>query len=180
MINRDMNRYEHGKIYKIVDNGYNKCYVGSTCESLSQRMARHRKDYSRYLKETYPTVITVFLIFDEFGIENCKIDLIETYPCRTKEELLQREGHYIQTLECVNKTVVGRSKEEKKEIRKSKRREEYLTNKDNVKEKAKEYYQNNREYILERRQDKLECPICKSLFSRDYLPIHIQRTNHST
>ena len=41
MINRDMNRYEHGKIYKIVDNGYNKCYVGSTCESLSQRMARH-------------------------------------------------------------------------------------------------------------------------------------------
>ena len=153
MINRDMNRYEHGKIYKIVDNGYNKCYVGSTCESLSQRMARHRKDYSRYLKETYPTVITVFLIFDEFGIENCKIDLIETYPCRTKEELLQREGHYIQTLECVNKTVVGRSKEEKKEIRKSKRREEYLTNKDNVKEKAKEYYQNNREYILERRQE---------------------------
>ena len=180
MINRDMNRYEHGKIYKIVDNGYNKCYVGSTCESLSQRMARHRKDYSRYLKETYPTVITVFLIFDEFGIENCKIDLIETYPCRTKEELLQREGHYIQTLECVNKTVVGRSKEEKKEIRKSKRREEYFTNKDNVKEKAKEYYQNNREYILVRRQEKLECPICKSLFSRDYLPIHIQRKNHST
>ena len=180
MINRDMNRYEHGKIYKIVDNGYNKCYVGSTCESLSQRMARHRKDYSRYLKEIYPTVITVFLIFDEFGIENCKIELIETYPCRTKEELLQREGHYIQTLECVNKTVVGRSKEEKKEIRKSKRREEYLTNKDNVKEKAKEYYQNNREYILERRQEKLECPICKSLFSRDYLPIHIQRKNHST
>ena len=57
-----MNRYENGKIYKIVDTGYNKCYVGSTCESLSQRMARHRKDYARYLKETYPTVITV--IFD--------------------------------------------------------------------------------------------------------------------
>ena len=180
MINRDMNRYENGKIYKIVDTGYNKCYVGSTCESLSQRMARHRKDYARYLKETYPTVITAFLIFDEYGIENCKIELIETHPCKTKEELLQREGHYIQTLECVNKTVVGRSKDEKKEIRKIKRREGYLANKKNEKEKAKEYYQNNREYILERRQEKVECPICKSLFSRDYLPIHIQRKNHST
>ena len=94
------------------------------------------------------------MIFDEYGIENCKIELIETHPCKTQEELLQREGHYIQTLECVNKTVVGRSKDEKKEIRKIKRREEYLANKKNEKEKAKEYYQNNREYILERQTGK--------------------------
>ena len=180
MINRGMNRYEHGKIYKIVDTSYNKCYVGSTCESLSQRMARHRQGYSRYLKETYPTTITAFLIFDEYGIENCKIELIENYPCNTKEELLQREGHYIQTLVCVNKTIVGRSQEEKNQIRKSKRREEYQTNKDNAKGKANEYYHNNREYILAKGQEKVECPICKSLFSRDYLPIHIQRKNHST
>ena len=43
-------------------------------------MARHRKDYARYLKETYPTVITAFLIFDEYGIENCKIELVENLP----------------------------------------------------------------------------------------------------
>ena len=33
-----MNRYENGKIYKITDTGYNKAYVGSTCESLSKRI----------------------------------------------------------------------------------------------------------------------------------------------
>ena len=41
----DTNRYKHGKIYKITDVGYNKCYIGSTCESLSQRMTRHRSNY---------------------------------------------------------------------------------------------------------------------------------------
>ena len=44
-----MNRYENGKIYKIVDVGYNKCYIGSTCESLSKRMERHRKQYKEYI-----------------------------------------------------------------------------------------------------------------------------------
>ena len=45
-----MNKYQNGKIYKIVDVGYNKCYIGSTCEALSQRMARHRSNYKRYLQ----------------------------------------------------------------------------------------------------------------------------------
>ena len=36
------NRYQNGKIYKFVDNGYNKCYIGSTIEALSVRMAKHR------------------------------------------------------------------------------------------------------------------------------------------
>ena len=45
MVNIGVNRYENGKIYKITDVGYNKCYIGSTCESLSKRMERHRKQY---------------------------------------------------------------------------------------------------------------------------------------
>ena len=48
-----MNRYENGKIYKIVDVGYNKMYIGSTCESLSKRMERHRASYKHYLKGKY-------------------------------------------------------------------------------------------------------------------------------
>ena len=44
----DMNRYENGKIYKIVDSSFQKMYVGSTCESLSQRMARHPNKYQQY------------------------------------------------------------------------------------------------------------------------------------
>ena len=43
------NKYKRGKIYKIVDVGYNKCYIGSTAEkTLSNRMSRHRYDYKIY------------------------------------------------------------------------------------------------------------------------------------
>jgi len=73
-----MNRYENGKIYKIVDVGYNKCYIGSTCESLSKRMERHRKQYKEYSKGKTRKKTTAVDIFNEFGIENCKIELIET------------------------------------------------------------------------------------------------------
>ena len=34
--------YHKGKIYKILNTIDNEIYVGSTCELLSQRMARHR------------------------------------------------------------------------------------------------------------------------------------------
>ena len=38
---KDMSKYQNGKIFKIVDVGYSRCYIGSPCEELSQRMARH-------------------------------------------------------------------------------------------------------------------------------------------
>ena len=44
------NKYLKGKIYKVVDIGYNKCYVGSTCEELSVRMVRHRDKYKQFIK----------------------------------------------------------------------------------------------------------------------------------
>ena len=48
MVSIGMNRYEKGKIYKITDIGYNKFYVGSTCENLSKRIERHRTKYKNY------------------------------------------------------------------------------------------------------------------------------------
>ena len=90
-----MNRYEKGKIYKITDVGYNKCYFGSTCESLSRRMDRHRNNFKRYSNGKKEAKTSSFFLFEGYGVENCKIELIEIYPCVCKEELLRREGHYI-------------------------------------------------------------------------------------
>ena len=39
----------YGQIYKIVDIGQTKMYIGSTTEPLSKRMERHRSDYKQYL-----------------------------------------------------------------------------------------------------------------------------------
>ena len=78
-----MNKYHNGKIYKIVDVGYNKCYIGSTTESLSQRIARHRWNYNSYLKST-SKFMSSFQLFSEFGIENCKLDLLKTSRVNAK------------------------------------------------------------------------------------------------
>lgn len=105
------NKYRNGKIYKIVDLGHNKCYIGSTIQMLCDRMNGHRVTHRKGDKK-YKT--TVSNLFDEYGIDNCKILLIESYPCNSKEELLAREGYYIQSTECVNKCVPGRTTEELK------------------------------------------------------------------
>ena len=85
------NKYANGKIYKITDNAYTKCYIGSTVQSLSSRMGGHRRSYNRYLNGKYD-LNTSFTLFQEFGIENCKIELIEEYSCENLEQLLKKEG----------------------------------------------------------------------------------------
>ena len=78
--------YQKGKTYKIWDDNCTKCYIGSTAEDLSKRMTKHSDKYKQYLqKRTFNN--TAFKLFEEFGIENCKIELLELYPCSGKSEL---------------------------------------------------------------------------------------------
>ena len=153
-----MNRYENGKIYKITDIGYNKCYIGSTCEKLSKRMERHREGYSTYNRGKTNTRISVFDLFDEFGVKDCKIELIENCPCYHKEELLRREGHYIKNIDCINKNIPHRTEEEKLEF-------------------AREYYYKHKDKILERHLEKVECPFCHRIMSQYYVAIHQKSKN---
>ena len=104
-------KYQKGKIYKIVDIGYNKCYIGSTIEPLSNRMAKHRSHYKRY-KAGSGTNLKCFDLFDEFGVENCKIEWIEDYPCNSRKELEAREGLHQQNTDCANKCIAGRTVEQ--------------------------------------------------------------------
>ena len=106
------NKYHNGKIYKITDTAYTVCYIGSTVQPLCNRMAEHRKDYKRFKTGATTVVCASFKILDEYGIENCKIELIEAYPCENKEELRKREGYWIKTEDCVNKNVAGRTHKE--------------------------------------------------------------------
>ena len=142
-----MNRYENGKIYRIIDVGYAKCYVGSTCESLSKRMTRHREKFMAYQRGNKREYATSFLLFEEFGIENCKIELLENFPCSSREELLQREGGYIQAFVCVNKVIPIQ---------------------------AVPYYWRHRDEVLEKQLEKVQCPLCQGWFSKNYLKIHKQ------
>ena len=130
--------YQKTKIYKIESHLGDKIYVGSTAkEYLSQRFQQHKNAYKRWKNGTVGKY-TSFELFDEYGIENCQIVLIEAYPCNSKDEKNAKEGHYIKTLNCVNKVVVGRTREETQKAYKQS---------DLGKEAAKKYYQRKKALI---------------------------------
>jgi len=140
--------YKNGKIYKIADIGYNKMYIGSTTQRLSKRFSVHKYHYKLWKENKY-CKLSVFDIYEEFGFDNCKIELIENYSCTSKEELLKKEGEYIKNNICVNKVIAGRTKkqycEDNKEKIKQKFKQKYQDNKDNIKQK----YQDNKDKIIE-------------------------------
>jgi hypothetical protein len=131
-----MAKYGNGKIYKIESSAGGKCYVGSTTQRLSERMAKHRhayKDLKAGNKKRGRSMVCD--LFDKHGVDNCIIMLIESFACDTKEELHAREGHYIKTMDCVNKCIPGRrltGKEYwalKKDTANEKRRRKYAVTK---------------------------------------------------
>ena len=115
-----MNRYQKAQIYKIVSPDFRYCYIGSTCERLSQRMTRHRHQYSSHQKGKHGRN-TPFEIFDNYGIDKCKIIWIEDCPCNSKKELEAREGYYIENTNCVNRRFEGRTKEQYREQHKERK-----------------------------------------------------------
>jgi len=148
--------YANGRIYKIepiCEHDENEVYYGSTCQILCKRMDSHRSGYKCW-KNGKHAKTSSFELFEKYGIENCKIYLVELYPCETKEELHAREGYHIKNNKCVNKIVAGRTQKQYKEEHRvtiNERQKKYaLDNKDKIKEYKDEYRQNNKEFIAER------------------------------
>ena len=133
------NKYAHGKIYRICDTGYNKFYYGSTVQSLAMRLGGHRSLYRLYKDGKYNKKVSVYDIFDEYGLENCKIELVEAYACENKYEMQKREGFWIQTEVCVNKNIPTRTT-----------KQYCIDNKEQIREQSKIYRQNNIEHVRQR------------------------------
>jgi hypothetical protein len=142
--------YKNGKIYKMISPS-GLVYVGSTCQSLAVRKAKHKRSYNCWKRGTYHYV-TSFKLFDE-SLDNIDIVLLENFQCSSKEELHSRERHFIDSLECVNKTTPCRTKKEyrveKKDELNEKKRQHYSANKDRLKSIYKEYYDANKKVIQE-------------------------------
>ena len=119
--------YQNGKIYRIIAGG--ECYIGSTTQTLSRRLAKHKCHLKEYKQGKY-TNMTSFPLLER---DDCVIILIENIPCNNKEELLRRERHYIETMDCVNKVIPLRTKAEYNE-----------DNKDKIKEYNNKYNQEHK------------------------------------
>ena len=154
--------YNNGKIYKVTDIAYTKMYIGSTTQPLSKRFNAHKSSYIKWIEGKCKC--SIFSLFDEFGIDNCKIELIENYPCISKNELERKEGEHIKNNVCVNKVLAGRTPKEYREDNrdiilqnlkkyrednKEKIKEYYEGNKDRILQDVKKHYENNKDKILE-------------------------------
>ena len=142
--------YQLSKIYKLWSPSTNLIYIGSTTQSIAQRLADHIKTYRRFKNDKYPYT-TSFKILE---CEDYKIELIESYSCNNRTQLLKKEGEYIKSLECINKRIEGRTKEDHKkylkeynEKNKASRQEYRENNKASKQEYDKEYREKNKEKI---------------------------------
>lgn len=90
-----------------------KIYIGSTTKQyLSQRLAKHKSDYKRYLqkKRNYTTS------YDLLKLGETTIILLEKCPCDSKDELRAREQYYLDLYNttCVNKQAAFATMQHKK------------------------------------------------------------------
>ncbi len=156
-----MVNYANGKIYKIiVTAGHSKCYVGSTTKQyLSQRMAQHVSVYNRWKKGINMSNFGSFELFEQFGVDNCSIILIENAAVSSKDELRLREQAQIDKHDCVNKQRAFSS-------------EEYRKQKDKI--RKHEYQKQNKESITAKRSSKVPC-LCGKHFAKWYLSSHRKR-----
>ena len=178
-----INKYQNSKTYKITDRAYTKCYIGSTVEYLSNRMAKHRYDYKKWCdcKKGY---CRSFDLFEEFGIDNVIVELIEKYPCEDKEELHAREGHYIKNTECINKNIMGRTDQEYHQDNRDKilkQVKEYSkANKEHKAQYLKSYYKNNpdvREKQKEQQKQQITCE-CGCVLQKKAQSKHLKSLKH--
>lgn len=143
--------YANAKIYKITSG--DKTYIGSTCEpTLARRLAGHVKHYKDWKRGKRGSMTSFPLI--ETG--EYEITLIELCPCGSKDELNARERFFIETIDCVNKKVPGRTHKEYGEIYRDWHneinREYYKDHKEVVLERHRQYYETNKDKILEKQR----------------------------
>jgi len=181
-----MTDYTKTKIYKIESHLGDKIYIGSTAKQyLSQRFQQHKNSYKQW-KLGKIGKINSFELFDEYGVENCIVVLIEEYPCNSKDAKNAREGKFIRELDCVNKRVEGRTqaeyqqsergkdiikkyrqsdkgKETFKNYAESEKGKEIISqeikkycNSEKGKEKRRQYYIQNKEKYAQRSKDRQE------------------------
>ena len=151
-------------IYRIINNQNSDVYVGSTTMELEQRLIKHKCDAKQR-----PDLSKFYTYMNEIGMNNFDIELVEYFPCETKEELFRREGEIIREIGTLNEKNAGRTQGEyKKETypnRRDKinkrRNERKKENPDKTKEEYKKhgalYRERHRDRLNEKASTKIDC-----------------------
>jgi hypothetical protein len=91
-----------GRVYKIRTADGPEFYIGSTFNSLESRMRQHIADYRSYSNNKKKDNMSVWSIFDKYGVDSCSIFLIREYEVFDYKQLNALEQLWINKLSPVN------------------------------------------------------------------------------
>lgn len=158
--------YKKSKIYKLSSNRTDKIYIGATTNHLYVRKGQHKRNYKSWKggKNHYYTS------YEIVKYDDCKIILVEEFPCDSKNQLSARERYWIEKLKCVNKYIPTRTYKEWTE-----------DNKEQIVFQRKEYYKKNKNeitaYRKKWRKQKIEC-CCGVVVCKGDIGGHLKTKNH--
>ena len=86
-----MVNYANAVIYRLVCTlpNFDEFYVGSTCQTLTERMYGHRQECKRKRCES-----KLYKYMNDHGVHNFRLELVEKYPCETNTEKIMREQYW--------------------------------------------------------------------------------------
>jgi Uri superfamily endonuclease len=157
-------KYQRTIIYGIVCLITKEKYVGSTYQSLEERIAEHIRHRN----------CTVWQILER---GNYKAYVIQHYPCNTKRERLTREGAWQRAYKAsfpdhfVNKQIEGFFANEKPEAKQAYNKQQYDKNKEKVKRKR----QDRKEEIKAYNKQPWACEWCNTTMNKSSKYIHKKR-----
>lgn len=168
-----------GRIYKIINNKDDKCYIGSTFQPIKYRYNTHSNHHLNH----YNISSNSKIIFGIYGIENCNVELIKEYIVVDCKHLKAYEQLWINVYKkkCINKNNPFRIKKlydkiyQQENITKiQKYRKKYKKDhKEEVIQYSKNYYENNKEKWLK----KITCG-CGSIHSLIEIKPHSKTKKH--
>jgi len=141
-----MVNYNNSTVYKLHSYDNDLIYIGSTTQPLAKRLYEHKHKSNTCSSK---------ILFEQS--DNVIITEIEHVNVSSKTELLKIERRYIENMECVNKCIPLRTKQEyrhdnKDKIKESKKQYD-IDNKDKIKESKKQYRLDNKDKIKQYRLD---------------------------
>ena len=176
-----MPNYQQGKIYTLrCYTDTSLIYVGSTTKKLCDRKSNHKFNSIKCPENSLYKVI-----LDNGCWNNWYIELVENFPCNSKEELEKREGEVMREIGTLNSKIPRGLKQQdnpnyKSEYQKVIKEDVVFTikKKENKKEYDKEYREKNKEKIQERKKTvKIICE-CGCEILKDGQAKHLRTEKH--
>jgi hypothetical protein len=157
--NRQSMNYNNGKIYSIRSYQTDNIYVGSTTQSLSKRLSKHKAHFNIWKNNNKK----YYSSFEILKYDDAYIELIEEFSCENRMELEKREGEIIRATEnCVNKIIAGRTNKQYR-----------ADNKAIIAERKKQYYESNKEKL----NAKYTCE-CGGKYTHEHKSHHLKCQKH--